>query len=92
MSYLGLVMTAPCYRAQGAALLSCAEPFPGRELICLAQIGCSSAQHLPEGLRNESPVAGRASLGEPEGSLCSALLFAMSHPPPPGLFLAEWES
>ena len=43
------------------------KPFPGRELICLAQIGCSFAQHLHEGLRNQPPLAETTALGEPEG-------------------------
>lgn len=74
MSYLVLVMTAPCH----CALLSCPEPFSARELICLAQIGCSSAQRFLESLRNESPLAERAAWGDREGSLGVALLFARS--------------
>lgn len=62
MSYLGLVMTAPCH----CALLSSPEPFAGRKLVCLAQMGCSSAQPFSEVLRNKSPLAEIVALGDHE--------------------------
>lgn len=72
MPYLGLVMTAPCH----CALLSCPEPFVGRKLICLTQIGCSYAQPFSKGLRSESSLAESVALGDCEGSFHPAPLFA----------------
>ena len=89
MSYLGLVMTAPCHRAGSCpAQLPRTFPWEGTNLLSPDWMQfCTAPPWRPQ---KWAPTS--SSLGEPEGSLCSALLFAMSHPPPPGLFLAEWES
>lgn len=73
MSYLGLVMTAPCH----CALRSCPEPFAGRELICLARLDAVLHSACPKASavsphRQKGPLGGTGGLTWCCFELCQA--------------------